>query len=99
LRQAAEGETDADDFQKDHSAALHFSSPDIPALAIFDIGKVEERMSYIITPKCAGQTLDQLAAQEMQAVLPAFMRVLDAIHNVNISQYPGFGTFDSQGKA
>jgi hygromycin-B 4-O-kinase len=92
-----EGETEADHFQKDRFAALHLSGHGVPVPEVVDIGTLGGLNFYIITVKCSGRTLDKLSPDEMRTVLPEFLRVLDAIHGVDVSRFPGYGIFDHRG--
>jgi hygromycin-B 4-O-kinase len=68
----------------------------VPVPAIVHVGRLGD-MPYAITRTCPGQRLITLPPQEVDALLPTLMDVLDAIHGAEMSPAPGYGLFDVRG--
>jgi hygromycin-B 4-O-kinase len=84
-------------FPKEAFIAGRISSPRISIPEIVHIGRFQE-LHYSITVKIPGRPLDQLSAAEYAQLLPEVMRTLDAIHHIDVSDWPiGYGVFDDQG--
>ncbi len=84
-------------FPKEAFIADRVASPRIPIPRIVHVGYFKE-LHYSITVKVPGRPLDQLAPAEYTQLLPEIMRTLDAIHHIDVSNWPpGYGVFDNNG--
>ncbi len=84
-------------FPKEAFIADRITSPRIPIPRVVHIGRFHE-LHYSITVKVPGRPLNQLPAVEYAQLLPEVMRTLDAIHHIDVSNWPpGYGVFDNQG--
>jgi hygromycin-B 4-O-kinase len=68
----------------------------IPIPPIVHVGRLGD-LHFAISLKIPGQRLETLSAQEIKALLPQFIEILDAIHHVDVSDTKGYGVFDYQG--
>lgn len=84
-------------FPKEAFIARRIASPRIPIPGIVYVGRFQE-LHYSITVKVPGRPFDQLSAAEYMQLLPEVMRTLDAIHHIDVSNWPaGYGVFDDRG--
>ena len=86
-----------DDFAKDRLAA-RFASPELPIPPMLDIGTVFDGF-YAISPRAVGTHLDEIDRSQLQAVLPALFRALDAARALDLSTSVGFGIWGADGTA
>lgn len=86
-------------FEKDEYAYKHFNSEKIPIPKTFQIGKLNKSFYYSITEKIKGRIIENLAKDKIRKLVPQMIKVLDAIHNFDISDTNGFGKWDSNGNA
>ena len=78
-------------FRKDAYVAEYFATEQIPAPAIVEIGKFDEKFFYAISKKAEGVTVNHMTPDEYQKVLPEMLSVLDAIHSTDIRATSGYG--------
>jgi hygromycin-B 4-O-kinase len=78
-----------DDFLKDQRVAA-LSSPRLPIPKVVEIGAAFDRF-YAISERAHGDFMEQCDASAMQRVLPSLFELLEAEHEVDISQTGGFG--------
>lgn len=71
-------------FEKDQYASKHFSQRNIPVPQTHELGPLKDGFFYSITEKALGQTLDHFTKPEIRRMMPELIRVLDAIHAVEI---------------
>ncbi|HEY6540487.1 MAG TPA: aminoglycoside phosphotransferase family protein [Ktedonobacteraceae bacterium] len=84
-------------FPKEAFIAGRITSPRIPIPRVVHIGRFQE-LHYSITVKVPGRPLDQLPAAEYARLLPEVIRTLDAIHHIDVSNWPPrYGVFDDHG--
>lgn len=84
-------------FPKEAFIAARVVSPRIPIPRIVHVGRFQE-LHYSITAKVPGHPLDQLPPAEYARIGPEVIRTLDAIHHVDVSNWPpGYGVFDNNG--
>lgn len=84
-------------FPKEAFIARRITSPRIPIPSIVHIGRFEG-LHYSITVKAPGQPLDTLPPAEYAQLLPEVIRTLDAIHHVDVRDWPPrYGVFDDNG--
>lgn len=86
-----------EDYRVDRYAA-QFSSPRLPIPCIEEIGQAFGRY-FAISARVEGKLIDDLGAEEMQAMLPALLDLLDALREVDGSQTHGYGGIDACGNA
>jgi hygromycin-B 4-O-kinase len=85
-------------FRKDEYAFKNYDSLQIPIPEIYKIGKIDNELRFCISQKVEGKILTSFSSEENIAFLPSFFEVLDSIHNTDISNYKGFGKWDSEGQ-
>jgi hygromycin-B 4-O-kinase len=83
-------------FQKEMFIYTHFASPDIPIPPILKVGWLGD-LSYAISGKLTGRRLPTLSRAEYEQTLPSLIRTLHAIHQVEVSPWPGFGGIGDSG--
>lgn len=84
-------------FPKEAFIAARVVSPLIPIPRIVHVGRFQG-LYYSITVKIPGHLLDQLPPAEYARIGPEAIRALDAIHQVDVSDWPpGYGVFDNDG--
>ena len=84
-------------FPKEAFIAGRVASPAIPIPRIVHTGRFQE-LHYSITVKVPGRPLNQLSLAEYVQLLPEIMRTLDAIHHIDVSNWPPrYGVFDDNG--
>ena len=84
-------------FPKEAFIARRVASSRIPIPRIVHIGRFQE-LHYCISVKVPGRPLDRLSPMEYAQLLPEVLRTLDAIHNIDVSNWPPhYGVFDNQG--
>jgi hygromycin-B 4-O-kinase len=84
-----------EDFRRDQFAC-RFSSPQIPVPKIVEIGEAFGGY-YAISEQAPGVAIDLLAAEEVQEVVPAVLRLLDALRQADVSSTHGFGGWEVDG--
>ena len=84
-------------FPKEAFIAGRIASPRIPIPRIVHVGRLQE-LHYSISIKVPGRPLDQLPPAEYAQLLPEVIRTLDAIHHIDVSDWPPHcGVFDDNG--
>lgn len=73
------------------------ASSSIPMPPVLYAGRLDE-LYFAISPKVSGQMVENLGAQDVEQLMPEIIRVLDAIHHIDVSDAQGYGVFDYQGK-
>jgi hygromycin-B 4-O-kinase len=84
-------------YAKDALAAQVFASATLPIPACIARGQLDERLTYAISVRAPGCPLNMLPIEAYRQVLRQLMGVLDAIHQVDVSSYPGAGPWDDDG--
>lgn len=84
-------------FEKEVFIAREFSSDTVPIPAVIAQGRHED-LHFIVLEKAEGVAMDNLAADEAAAALPAVVETLAAIHAVDVSRFEGHGLFDGEGR-
>lgn len=85
------------DYRKDKVAA-NFASPALPIPQILEIGKAFDAY-FAVSEQAFGEMLDQLDEPKMQKIVPAVLAMFDAMREVDLSAYEGFGKWDDKGHA
>lgn len=83
-------------FLKDQ-LAHRFDSPAVPVPEVFEVGTLDNGLSFAVSERVSGKTLDKLDAEEIQALMPSIIATLDAIHAIP-PMGEGFGSWDLQGQ-
>ncbi len=74
----------ADGFYKDRYVYRHFASTALPIPEVLDIGEFSESLTYCISRRAQGVTLQDLPETELPAVLQPVAEAMDAIAAVPI---------------
>ena len=85
---------DALGFQKDRFAAEHFGTT-LPIPAVFEIGTFDDHHAYCISAWLTGETLEALNEREVERYLEPTLDMLLKIKAGPVSQFVGFGPFDT----
>src|SRR5207237_10506199 len=80
-----------EDFRKDERAT-RFSSRALPLPELIDIGQAFGGF-YAVTQRHFGTYLEHATAQQMHALLPALLAMLDAIRDADVSDTSGYGNW------
>lgn len=86
----------AEAFAKEAYIFRHFTSPHVPMPTIEHLGQFQN-FSYAISSKLPGQQLNKLPLEEFKRLIPALIETLVAIHQIDVRDRTGFGSFDAQG--
>jgi hygromycin-B 4-O-kinase len=81
---------------KDAYAYTHFASPLVPVPPVICVDEYGA-FTYIITQRMPGDILDRLSEEAYLQLLPSLMETLDAIHQTDVSDASGYGSFNEQG--
>ena len=84
-------------FEKDALAYRSFGRPDLPIPRVIEIGNLDGRHAFCISPRASGITLQDLSPEEIGNTLAATVDVMQAIERSNLAEIGGFGRFDEQG--
>jgi hygromycin-B 4-O-kinase len=83
-------------FEKEAFIARLFSVSGIPIPPLLHIGRLGE-LHYAISRKAPGVPLDQLNRADVDALIPALVAILDAIHAVDVSATGGYAVAGNDG--
>lgn len=86
-------------FAKDDFAYKHFHRVRVPIPQIYLHTKFNDHLVATVAEKIPGKILDDLSTTKVLKLLPQLLETLDAIHQIDISAYPGFGPWDEHGNA
>jgi len=81
---------------KDQYAYTHFASDKIPIPPVVSVEKFKD-FTYAITRKMPGKILDHLSKEDYLQLFPSLIETLDAIHQIDVSQTNGYGSFKPDG--
>jgi hygromycin-B 4-O-kinase len=84
-----------EDVRKDEAAAA-FSSEALPVPPMIEIGRALGGW-YAVTERRRGTYLEDASDREMQGLLQAVFRMLDAIRAADVSAMPGYGSWGGDG--
>lgn len=84
----------SDDFKKDQIAAAYAVS-DLPIPKVVEIGQALDR-HFAISERAFGNMLDGLNEQEMAQIVPAVLKMLDAMRTTDISNTSGYGNWNTR---
>jgi len=77
-----------EDFTKDQKAAMAFAGPGLPVPTVLEIGEAAPGLFYAVSERHFGVFLETLDERGWRNLLPALLRALDALREV---QPPGSG--------
>jgi hygromycin-B 4-O-kinase len=83
-------------FEKEALIYGRFASPRLPIPPIVQLGRLGE-LHYAISRRMPGKPLTELPPAENEALLPALLDTLDAIHACDVADQPGYGIFGDDG--
>lgn len=83
----------SDDFKKDRIAA-DYAKQDLPIPKVIEIGQAFDR-HFAISERAFGNMLDGQNEQGMAQVVPAVLKMLDAMRTTNISSTSGYGNWNT----
>lgn len=86
-------------FHKDQQAYKRFASDVLPIPEILNIGQMQNGYYFAISPKVPDVLVKGLSTSEIAHIAPAMFRVLDVLHEVDISTTSGYGRWDSSANA
>jgi hygromycin-B 4-O-kinase len=78
-----------EDFRKDRAMAA-YSEKALPVPAVIEIGETDTGF-FAVSERAPGQVINDLDATGMRAVMPALLAALDAIRDIKVSTYSGYG--------
>jgi hygromycin-B 4-O-kinase len=86
-----------EDFLKDQRV-MDYASPALPVPTILEVGRAFSGY-YAISKRLPGTFIEQLDAAGLVRVLPALLRALDAMRDVDLGATRGFGVWHADGNA
>jgi len=85
-------------FKKDLFSYKNFSSPRIPIPKVHRIGKYSKNLWFSISARVSGNSLDSYCIKTQKNLLPKTLRILNAIHESDVTITEGYGEWDTEGK-
>jgi hygromycin-B 4-O-kinase len=81
------------EYLKDQIVHREFSSNELPAPEVIDIGSVEDDLSFVITKRVLGKTLNEFSVDEVKSLNSDIVAVLAEIHKLKApgEGYGGWG--------
>lgn len=86
-----------EDYNKD-KLAHNFASKYLPIVSVLEVGSALEEY-YAISEQAFGEMLDELEADSMQKIVPAVMKMLNALREADVTKTQGFGMWRADGNA
>ena len=86
----------ATNFAKEALISRRYASPRIPIPPIIHLGRLGE-LRYANAPRLPGKPLTELPPAANEALLPALLDTLEAIHACDVADRPGYGIFGDDG--
>src|SRR5258707_1127106 len=87
----------ASNFPKEVYLARKLAATSLPLAPILHVGLLGE-LHFAISRKMPGKILEQYTPQEVLALLPQMLDLLEVMHSVDTSEMQGYGIFDDQGQ-
>lgn len=78
-----------EDYLKDKKASV-FSRKNLPTVRVLEVGSAFDGY-FAISQQAFGEMLDELDAGSMQKTIPAVMRMLNALREIDVSAAQGYG--------
>ncbi len=85
-------------FEKEAYCYNKFASRTIPIPPVIHFGRMGE-IHFMINEKLPGKSLVQIPRSEYLALIPKQIEILEAIHQIPVSDKAGYGVFDGNGIA
>jgi len=84
-------------FPKEAYLMRKLAATALPLAPILHVGRLGE-LHFAIARKMPGKMLQEHTPQEVQALLPQILELLETAHSVDTSETRGYGVFDDQGQ-
>ncbi|GHO70366.1 hypothetical protein KSC_092580 [Ktedonobacter sp. SOSP1-52] len=84
-------------FPKEAYVARKLAGTSLPIAPILHVGRLGD-LHFAISRKMPGKMLQEHTPQEVQALLPQILDLLEAAHSVDTSETQGYGVFDYRGR-
>ncbi len=82
---------------KEAYLASKLASISLPLAPVRYVGRLGD-MHFAISDKMPGRMLETLTPQEVRALVPQMLDILETMHSVDTSETQGYGVFDDQGR-
>ncbi len=84
-------------FPKEAYLIRKLAATSLPLAPILQVGRLGD-LQFAISRKMPGKMLQEHTPQEVEALLPQILDLLEIVHSVDIGETQGYGVFDDQGK-
>ena len=84
-------------FPKEAYLARKLAATSIPLAPILHVGRLGD-LQFVISRKMPGKMVGELTPQEVRALMPQILDILEAVHCVDTSETRGYGVFNYQGQ-
>jgi hygromycin-B 4-O-kinase len=84
-------------FPKEAYLVRKLAGTSLPLAPLLHVGRLGD-LHFAISRKMPGKMLQEHTPQEVQAILPQILDLLEMAHSVDISETQGYGVFDDQGR-
>jgi hygromycin-B 4-O-kinase len=84
-------------FPKEAYLVRKLAGTSLPLAPLLHVGRLGD-LHFAISRKMPGKMLQEHAPQEVQALLPQILDLLEMAHSVDTSETQGYGVFDDQGR-
>jgi hygromycin-B 4-O-kinase len=87
----------ASNFPKEAYLVRKLARTSLPLAPLLHVGRLGD-LHFAISRKLPGKMLQEHPPQEVQALLPQILDLMEMAHSVDTSQTQGYGVFDDQGR-
>jgi hygromycin-B 4-O-kinase len=84
-------------FPKEAYVVRKLAGTGLPLAPLLHVGRLGE-LHFAISPRLPGKMLEQHTPQEVLALLPQMLDLLEIAHSVDTSETQGYGVFNAQGR-
>jgi hygromycin-B 4-O-kinase len=84
-------------FPKEAYLMSKLAATALPLAPLLQVGRLGD-LHFAISRKLPGKMLQEHTTQEVQALLPQILDLLEMVHSVDISETQGYSVFDDQGR-
>jgi hygromycin-B 4-O-kinase len=84
-------------FSKEAYLVRKLAGTSLPLAPLMYVGRLGD-LHFAISHKMPGKMLQEHSPQEVKALLPQILELLEMTHTVDISETQGYGVFDDQGR-
>lgn len=84
-------------FPKEAYLVRKLAGTSLPLAPLLHVGRLGD-LHFAISRKMPGKMLQEHAPQQVQALLPQVLDLLEMAHSIDISETQGYGVFDDQGR-